>query len=637
MTASNIPNEILTKIADYLSTKDRLSCALTCKEWRYPFQRVLWRNIRITTIEAAKRLVATIQESQRESISLGLSVQSLNIPIYCNMEGVQDTDILMYLPNLRHLDLGNVSYVDIYTKTTRSYSVWKSLESLKFVSNKREWIRPGKNLLEFVNTCCRLQELEISASPFNHRIEFSVNDFDVMHQNLRQLSSIKVDMYLNPDFSSALGKIPDTRPAFGVKSLNINSKKYVSRYEYTNQWNPLWLYYFGYKYPNVHTLKIDATETCHNPITSDQKQKIISLFQSNPNAFKHLETFHFANDRYFESSDFFLWDVLWALRVPLKHLDLDATVNQGADHSHTMDIDRILQSFSRTLETLSLKGFIYFESSLNPKLRLSSYYPLLTYLCISGHIVSIDLDDLLDRCVALKQLGFSGEELFVTPRTIDNKPKQHHALQILTLFECTTSAKVFRRLSFRCRKLRYMALGSLWITGSISKKTGRLFIDMPYTLLQDLHIDQVQYITSNQEFDITKAINMTHLTQLYDPILADELNERKRKEAADPKAPTMISHTICWVYTYGYFVTSRYHRQGTYELLEEEGDYAQQYFQDFKPKKTGIKLRDGSYFDEDEPETFWEYELFKGYGEFRFGKVADYITGGIYPPGNYDD
>ncbi|OAD71494.1 hypothetical protein PHYBLDRAFT_187572, partial [Phycomyces blakesleeanus NRRL 1555(-)] len=273
MKASELPQEILTHIADNLSTKDRLSCALTCKGWRYSFQRTLWKTVQANTLRLFKNILDTIRSSQNSSIPYGIWVHSLcmqNFILSPYLSDIPVIELFRCLPNLKCLYLGDIGYKNIYRE-----------------------IVPAPSILEFINTCSMLQKLEIIAPKKGYRIELSLDDFDNLHQNLKRLSFIKAAVNLNFDFTATLNTIPNTAPAYSVTTLDID----------TNQWNPLWLYYFCYKYPNLRSLKLDVWDTSHEALSFDQKQRIISLFHSNPNALQHLETFKIISNIHFEPSD----------------------------------------------------------------------------------------------------------------------------------------------------------------------------------------------------------------------------------------------------------------------------------------------------------------------------------------------
>ncbi|KAL0082986.1 hypothetical protein J3Q64DRAFT_1863977 [Phycomyces blakesleeanus] len=634
MGVSELPFELLVQISDNLSTKDILSCALTCKAWRNPFQKALWREIRLYNFHSTQRFIDIIKDFQDVSISYPHLVHSLCIDGRFRMPPNSDSqvsDLSMYLPNIKSLCVENISRTDICTELTRSHKIWKSLESLKVDYERSENEVSAKNLFEFINTCTMLQKLEIRDDGLGFNIERSVDYFENMHRHLQNLSFIKVGLYLTPDILDTLDTIPNTIPAFSVIYLDINSKRYkgIDSYddtEYgTNDWDPLWLYYFGYKYPNLRSLKLDFTNIFSEPINPGYRQMTISLFHSNPNAFRHLETFDLTTDYYFEFSDFILWELFCSLRIPLKYLTLDATNYGAVDDSNPMDIDRILQSFSETLESLSVTGFIYSERNQDSTIKLSSCYPLLTNLCIRGREMSLNLEDLLDKCVALKQLEYCGGILLINPNTTTEESNQHqkqHGLQILKLHDFSAAAEVFDHISFKCRSLEYMDLSVFYITGNICERNGCLLLDMSHTFLKTLNIAQIRYGSTCKKTHSDDAIGLTLLSQLYDDPSAGKESEREENHI-DSK------NTIVKYCDMGCFYTYDYHRIGanrglhTMQLSKTSANIALGYYQNSWPNKFISTLKDDNSYDGVHREIEWERELCKGYAKWSFGKVKD--------------
>ncbi|KAL0085320.1 hypothetical protein J3Q64DRAFT_1860133 [Phycomyces blakesleeanus] len=620
MLLSELPPEILTQIAELLTATDRRSCGLVCKGWKYPFQRVLWRDTRIGSPEYISEIIEHVKYPQYLFIPC-LFVHSLRLYKYYYASEISDvkfSEIFRYMPNLKRLEISIMPSIMPNTKITRTEKIWTSLESLKIqYGSKCE--QKSENLLNLVNACNMLQELEIIRKGRPFGVIFSMDDFDSMHQNLQSLSSISIEMYLNSEFSAKLDTIPNTTPAFAKELIPVDE----FGNDYKTIWDPLWLYYFGYKYPNLRSLKLYATDIRRNATNWDERQAIISRFQFNPKAFRCLETFSFTTDSYFSFSDFVLWELFYALRVPLKHLVLDATKSEEVDDSHPIDVNRILQSFSKTLKSLSVTGFIYNARDQDPTFRLSSYYPLLTSLCISGSNVFLNLDNLLDKFATLKQLKFRGEKLVITPITTTEKSKQKqqkHRLEILTLERCAADVKVFNYISFRCRSLRHMTLNTLHATGSISEKTGCLLLDMPHTFLKTLNIGQVRYSTSYEELGTKDDICLTLLSQLNNAPLSDEKNETEQNKM-DSVYPISAIHNIDWLYTYDSNEGQGIDSLETKKLSKEETNIALEYYKNFQSNKINqISEEDNSYNGED-PKAGWEYELYKGYGELRLGKI----------------
>ncbi|KAL0085476.1 hypothetical protein J3Q64DRAFT_1743786 [Phycomyces blakesleeanus] len=357
-------------------------------------------------------------------------------------------------------------------------------------------------------------------------------------------------------------------------------------------------------------------------MNSGQKLAMISLFQSNPNAFRHLETFNFTIDEYFVFGDFVLWELFYALKVPLKHLELDGTHCDEVDRSYPIDIDRILRSFSETLESLSLTGFIYSDNDENSILELSSYYPVLTNICINSDGSSLNLGNLLDRCVALKQLKFGAGYLSIDPETTteesaQQKQEQHyqHGLQILILHECAVTTELLNYFSFRCRSLEYMTLDNVFIEGSICEKTGCMLLDMTHTSLKTLNIGLLQYGTSDEVTGPNHTIDLTLVSQL-----SDEKNETEKKEM-DSKWPIIGINHIGWFHTYSIWNYCGRAYIYTMKLTEKGSNTPLEYYQNLRSNRISQTVKDASLCNENISKMERYCRLDYGYAELRFKKI----------------
>ncbi|KAL0084733.1 hypothetical protein F4703DRAFT_1855723 [Phycomyces blakesleeanus] len=369
----------------------------------------------------------------------------------------------------------------------------------------------------------------------------------------------------------------------------------------------------------------------------EERKIVLSLFHSNQNAFRHLETFDLKTTRYFDFSDLILWELLCKLRVPLKHLSLDTTYRGKIDYSYPMDVGRILESFSGTLKSLSLTGFTYNQKNEYTIQEMSSCCPFLTNLYISDSSFCLNLDDLLDKCSALEQMEFSGAKLFLSQSRIaeesEQQQQQQHGLRILTLNKCSVAAGVFNYVSLRCRSLEQMTLYTLRIIGSICEKTGCLLFDMSHIFLKTLNIGQVQYGTSYEEIRDDNNIGLTLLSWLKDIPLSDKKNEKEKKNDVDSKSLVEASHNTCWFYTYWDFGYNGLSRTDTAILTKKGVDIALEYYQNFQSSKARSTLSHDTFYNVNYPGSGWKYRLYKGYVEWRFGKIK---TRPVICPSNDD-
>ncbi|KAL0084698.1 hypothetical protein F4703DRAFT_1855592 [Phycomyces blakesleeanus] len=293
-----------------------------------------------------------------------------------------------------------------------------------------------------------------------------------------------------------------------------------------------------------------------------------------------------------------------------------------------MDVNRILQYVSETIEKLSLTGFIYNGDHQNTTLGLSYYCPVLTELCIKGENVSLDLDKILEKCVALKKLKFAGERLFVDTNTISEDPKQQHGLQELMLYDCAVKAEVFHYISFKYRSLKKMLLKKVFIEGSICYATGCLLLDMPYTFLEYLYISEIQFGESYEDMDLELDIALTRVSQISEPQMFNERNKKEETEI-DSIQPIVESYDLEWFYTHVYNLADGTSPAYSVEISKENVKIIHEYFKNFPLNSRNLSLYEDEMHLEEEPENWWKFELYKGYGEFRFGKIKHtFVWGG---------
>ncbi|KAL0085291.1 hypothetical protein J3Q64DRAFT_1860090 [Phycomyces blakesleeanus] len=542
MGFSELRFEILAKIADNLSRRANLSCALTCKGWRYAFKKALCRDKRFVSYDDALTLTNIIKDFENVPTLHGIWVPNLHIPHYFSVTELLDiefSDLLRYLPNLKCLDVpiifrkyihteppisDNARYelqpakIPLGTEKKISDNVWKSLESLRIHCKGTSELQLAKDLVEFVNAYSMLQRLDIFDDAGSRGTVRTVSYFESIHQHLKRQSSIKLVIYLSSDFSTTLDPIPNTTQAFAVTSLYINTSRYEDK---RNSWNPLCPHYLGFKYPKLCSLKLK--------------------------------------------------ELFCALKVPLKNLTLEAT--------QTGEI-----------------------------------------LCISGSNVSLDIADLLDKCVALKQLKFCGGKLLINSDMIIDGPKQQYGLLTLTLHECSVATKVFSHLSFRCKNSKHMDLRALWIEESVCEKTGCLLIDMSHTFLKTLKIGQVQFHGSDRVHSYDDWASLVLVSELHDSPLSNERDTIKRTEI-DSNYPRTECNNITWLYTYNDMEYTGEETLSTTEISKDEANIAIEYYQNFQSNQINAISIDDSSYNGDDPTVAWKYELYKGYAELRFGKI----------------
>ncbi|KAL0084504.1 hypothetical protein F4703DRAFT_1980875 [Phycomyces blakesleeanus] len=634
MMPPNIPPEILSQIADNLSTEDRLSGSVTCKAWRYPFQDSLWRDIQIDSTAALEQLYNSIKSSTNTFTPHGFMVHSLRLISYYKIPDEQQDAFFSYLPNLKYLDLENLSCRDINLEMAKSNKTWVSLKSLIIEYNGSRGWPTTNDLISLLETCPMLKKLEFSTNSLRNASSFGLREFDSIHQTLQQLSHFKAYLYFEPEIQSTLDIIPNTLPATTMTALDI----------WFFQLSHDWLYYFTYKYPNLQSLRLDTSELYQRWTDHTRTQRVTYQYPPHSKGFQRLETLELVSPNISEWTHLVFWEFIYPLKAPIKNLKYKAVCDHDDSwldaQLYATDIKRILQSFSETLETLSIEGTVFFDIKHGPALELSSYAPFLMDLHIKSCGISINLDNLLDNCISLKRLRYTGGQLLINSGTTDQDTKeqhqnqgQHRRLRILELQRVVTSVETFSRLSFRCRHLKYMNLSSLLISGSISKKTGRLLLDMPYTFFKAVRLAHIRYRSPYKRIYGNTIISITLLSQLSDPLsqlpLSPTISDKaiqSEQEKGDPESLAVVTRkNIAWFHTFLNVVFETDTRIGIRQLSEQEAITAVEYYENFQSNTNGKTIRLGKALDGNNPKKDWENHLCRGYGELRCGQVEKYI------------
>ncbi|OAD81532.1 hypothetical protein PHYBLDRAFT_73420 [Phycomyces blakesleeanus NRRL 1555(-)] len=183
------------------------------------------------------------------------------------------------------------------------------------------------------------------------------------------------------ELPSTLERIPRTLPAISVTTLDIKFKNFFA----------LWLYYFNYKYPNLQFLRLDISIGYHNWWPAVLTQDVTYTYPLNPNRLQHLETLELITEEISMRTHLVFWQFIYPLKAPIKNLKYIATSSHSTAQHYAANVKSFLQSFSETLETLSVEGKLFFYIKQCPELELSSYSPFLKDLHIKSCGFSIDL------------------------------------------------------------------------------------------------------------------------------------------------------------------------------------------------------------------------------------------------------
>ncbi|KAL0077832.1 hypothetical protein F4703DRAFT_1881495 [Phycomyces blakesleeanus] len=609
MLLSELPFEILSKIADILINEDKASCTLVCKRWKFPFQDSLWKNIEVKSMEQLTSICDIVKHSTN-GLSFSLAIQNLYFTSWCTITDLLQSNILQVLPNLKHLNLGDISFKTFDTEISIYGGPWKSLVSLEFqVCSTREETSQSI-LVEFLTQFPNLHDLNIFPCFPHTSIYFDVSNINTIHKYLSRLRSIKGAFTFPTICQSDIQTIPKAIPAYSLTSLDIHILNLNSLWLYYQ-----WLWYFSYKYPNLRTLTLKALCETDESIIKEYNIKKGSLLRPATTLFPHLETVEFNTEDFTKWSHTVLWDLLCQSNAPIKNLRCWARYRTYEEGALEKVIRQLVQSFSKTLETMSVEGYLFFGTENIVKLEIS-YCPRLVELEITDNGSYIELDNLLDNCIALSRLKFSNGKL-----NIGSDPHEkpaHHGLNILELSYVTVNTAVFSYLSFRCRSLEYMYLNRPKICDSISDETKRLYIDMSYTNFKVLRLDHIYCYSSDRLMDKNTAINLILLSQ----VNSDRLSNGTRQSE---DIVSVVKH-LSWFHVFYGLDHTFDSAPKVRKLSEQEVCITTEYYQNFRFREsTGIQESMRS-MNGQTLKSNWKADLCRGYAEMRCGNIKNYCV-----------
>ncbi|KAI9006648.1 hypothetical protein CLU79DRAFT_779548, partial [Phycomyces nitens] len=160
MLTSDLPFEILSQVADFLQISDKISCSLTCKAWRVPFQESLLRNLEIDSVDTLEKICAIVNHSPTKSEYSQLT-QTICLTKDWDLYTFICSDIFKTFLNLKHLSISSLVFP--YGDIDFSYYTgqWKSIISLKIRARDENWGVWIPTLARILTNCPNLQEFDI--------------------------------------------------------------------------------------------------------------------------------------------------------------------------------------------------------------------------------------------------------------------------------------------------------------------------------------------------------------------------------------------------------------------------------------------------------------------------------------------
>ncbi|KAI9010396.1 hypothetical protein CLU79DRAFT_839680 [Phycomyces nitens] len=602
MLILDLPFEVISIIANLLTTKDKLHCVLVCKAWRQPFQSSLWNTVEITSQNKLKSICNSLCRPSVYKLHGGC-VQQLNFSGECRTTNDQLFKIQKYFRNLQRLYIGRFCLESFSLGTTVDWSLWECLTELK-IDLYRTRIICEQERQKLFSCLPSLRRLTITQSKNDTPFLFSLDNFEDLHCSLSKLEHLSLNIDLKSLTSKDQVRLWLVTPTKSITTINFCTRGMTTK----------WLCYFARKYPNITNLGLETTDN-HGMPDLDQEDAL-RTFSGLPAAFSQLKRAMISTNGAPETSHMVLWDLLSLFTIPLKHI---AYKFDSVPHTPELVL-RIIQKCMRlcpnTIETLSLEcGFCPYRPQ--PVATVFELCPRLVDLYIDIFHGIIMVDVILDNCKALKRFKVSKGSLELA----QDKPKDPimHGLRIIEITGATVLTTIFKYISFHCRKLNYTSLAMVKVIGDISE-TGSVSIDMPYTQFKILQLFYVQCYTSYDT--MCEAIGM-NLMVLSKP--KSSLEHSRHQGPFISLAQDLESNSQMWIHTF--YEKSKIHgwAPNSRALMKKEVKFARKYYRNFQDNKNTSSTRnvERSWTGEVAWHN-WKEDLCRGYFVFNCGDIDEY-------------
>ncbi|KAL0096095.1 hypothetical protein J3Q64DRAFT_1706136, partial [Phycomyces blakesleeanus] len=251
-----LPQEIISIIADNLSTEDRLICTSVCKSWKDPFQESLWKHVEFKTRDKFDMFYD--EASQHDSVYHlnGQWTEELSITCESFIKDQRFQTLLEVFPNIKSLTIFPDTMINT-SKTEPGQIFWKSLTFLRIIPpiHYSEFdIKTFSRILSFTPNVKRLEMVDAVYDI----LECTWKDIDVIHDCLPLLEHLEIAPFL------ALFESTDTPDFSGIKPTRVTSLT-IPKYEQCI----VWVNYFAHKYPNINPRKCSFLKD----ITEDRETK----------------------------------------------------------------------------------------------------------------------------------------------------------------------------------------------------------------------------------------------------------------------------------------------------------------------------------------------------------------------------
>ncbi|KAI9014484.1 hypothetical protein CLU79DRAFT_766950 [Phycomyces nitens] len=252
-------------------------------------------------------------------------------------------------------------------------------------------------------------------------------------------------------------------------------------------------------------------------------------------------------------------------------------------------------------------------------------YHFLTDMSINLEESTLEIDQVLDNCLALKRLKIS---VLIFSKSFGQPIRPHpHGLRILYIYRSKITTDALGYLSLRCKLLNYMRLDTTEIIGAVSPATGDMRINMTHTCFKALCLYNVVFTTSQCARPNDSRVELVVLSW------SKSKNRTKRTKdfsCLDSRANLKAKDLERNWFFLPCAKSKNKPKGGNFvcRLSKRKCDQVSKYFHRFKHTHDFSYMASVSCYSsfiDPSLERFWKANFFRGYVSFECGHVADYV------------
>ncbi|KAI9012488.1 hypothetical protein CLU79DRAFT_770195 [Phycomyces nitens] len=611
MSASNLPFEILNRIAFLLKKSDQVTCSTVCQSWYSPFLLPMWTEIKIISRRPLLSLINTISKSNKH----GHLIRSLFIFGHARITEKELNIFQKTCPGIQCL------FVEKYAYDTREFDfpldwhLWRSLTELSLKLDHWE-------MSEMVSIASSIPALKSLCLQRDSRINtnlFNLDYMEVIHSYLPMLETLSLDCGLKVLSNSEIAYIFTLPVSKSLTSLTATLK--TSNYA--------WIYYWAHKYPNLTSIKWRTESDNVGQLSYDYlliqdietENAIKEAFRLAGRCLSHLQSvsFHERVCPYLPYQEFF--EGLSEIGTSLKNIEYSLNLNENVPTPSTILLKTIGRSSFQTLENFKFTITGPVSDALTIPNLLS--FRNLRSLSLKGFgaITPIAFDVLLNICPCVETLDLKSFVLSLqSPVPL---VAERHVLRSLVFDYLDTDSNMFSYISRRCRQLSYMRLTYVKVTDPLFSDTHTICIDMPYTHFKMLLLDEVFFLSYKDYSPASRArVNLFALSQV-----------NVRSEPSPSPSLHPFNPTTRWYHSYT--VYRDYRNAIRYRLLDaSDVNWIQTYLESIKSNDDYPLDRYNGSDEDNQPKEDngcvhkenWERDIPHGYVDLRCGSIGIFRT-----------